>query len=200
MPVYYLGKGAQFAVLDDLFDGTNEDVYRSALRDLGESSLSALTERRQAAGSRLTDTDVRHFGSHWLGAGEKAWWPNLDVERVFTAGLQKAIETALPKAKDKDGIDRRLLPIEALWVCANENVFHVYVNEGPHQVTMIVYTPPPGSYEATSNQFDENMWVVKIRDNFDGTLQGSPIIRLNPGEEWPIIITRQLQYTNETQA
>ena len=89
-----------------------------------------------------------------------------------------------------------MLPIEALWVCADEDVFQVYVNQGPHQVTVIVYTPPPGSYAARAHELNENIWVVKVRDDYDGTLHGSEIHRLTPESDWPVLIERQLRYSD----
>ena len=125
MPVYYVGKGRQFRVLD-MFDGTQQEIYDETLARLDDTSLSELAERRAAAGG-LTDQDVRHFENDWL----RTWWPQKHVELILRAGIRKAIQTALPNS------DHGLLPIEALWVCSNEGVFQVYVNEGPHQVTVI---------------------------------------------------------------
>ena len=87
--------------------------------------------------------------------------------------------------------------MEALWVCADENVFQVYVNEGPHQVTIIVYTPPPKHYPDRVHELRERIWVVKARDDFDDDLEGH-IRHLNPDDGWPVLIERQLSYAVRT--
>lgn len=186
MPVYYVGKGTQFGVLD-MFDGTDRAVYDAALERLNRPLAELAVER--AAKGGLSETDVRHFDKDWLG---NDWWPNKHVELILRAGIRKALEVAT--ANDRDNP----LPVEALWVCADEDVFQVYVNEGPHQVTMIVYTPPPKHYPGRQRELDERIWVVKTRDDFDGTLEGSPIQHLNPHDEWPVLIERQLRYVAET--
>jgi hypothetical protein len=186
MPVYYVGKGRQFRVLD-MFDGTQQEIYDETLARLDDTSLSELAERRAAEGG-LTDQDVQHFENDWL----RKWWPQKHVEVILRAGIRKAIQTALPNSA------RGLLPIEALWVCSNEGVFQVYVNEGPHQVTVILYTPPPVEYAERAQELEEHIWVVKTRDDFDETIPG-PITRLSPPEqEWPVLIERQLRYVAET--
>ncbi len=106
---------------------------------------------------------------------------------MLRAGIVKALDTAMPNE------DHGLLPIEALWVCASEDVFQVYVNRGPHQVTVIVYTPPPVEYAADPRTLDEQIWVVKARDDFDGDVPG-PITQLNAAGEWPVLIERQLKH------
>jgi len=193
MPVYYVGKGSQFGVFDKLFDGTDREIYDATIENLDNYSLMELTHVRRTQGFKgdqvLTDIDVEHFEKDWLGK----WWPYKHVELVLKAGIKKAIQTALPENNQKD----ELLPIEALWVCATEDVFQVYVNEGPHQITMIVYTPPPGNYYARAGVLHERISVVKVRDDFDGLLHGSELTRLNQQDEWPVLIVRDLQY--ETQ-
>jgi hypothetical protein len=64
--------------------------------------------------------------------------------------------------------------LESLWVCANEGQFQVYICEGPRQVTVIVFTPPPeegpgGRREHTEADLteDEPIWVVKRKDQSD---------------------------------
>ena len=186
MPVYYVGKGTQFGVLD-MFDGTDRAVYDAALERLNRP-LGELAAERAAKGG-LSNTDVRHFDKDWLG---EEWWPNKHVELILRAGIRKALEVATQNEREK------LLPVEALWVCADENVFQVYVNEGPHQVTMIVYTPPPKHYPEREHELQERIWVVKTRDDFDDNLKGSHIQRLNAHDEWPILIERQLSYAVRT--
>lgn len=195
MPVYYVGKGSQFGVFDKLFDGTDRDIYDATVENLDKYSLMELTHARRAAGFKgdpdlLTDVDVDHFEKDWLGA----WWPYKHVELVLKAGIKKAIQTALPENNQKG----ELLPIEALWVCAAEDVFQVYVNEGPHQITMIVYTPPPGNYYGRrAGVLRERISVVKVRDDFDDVLRGSGLTRLNDEADWPVLITRDLQYETD---
>ncbi|MCJ7672417.1 MAG: hypothetical protein MUP67_10310 [Acidimicrobiia bacterium] len=182
MPVYYVGKGTQFGVLDQ-FDGTDPSVYEAARERLsGSATLEELAGQRAAEGG-LSEADVQHFKEHWL----KSWWKGKHVDQVLRAGIVKALDTAM--ANEEHG----LLPIEALWVCAQEDVFQVYVNQGPHQVTVIVYTPPPEEYPSDPRTLDEKIWVVKARDDLDGDIPG-PITRLNPAGEWPVLIERQLKH------
>lgn len=201
MPVYYVGKGTQFRVLD-MFDGSDQSVYDAALDRLNSTmSLTTLAAERQASPTRhtsLSDTDVRHFERDWL----EKWWPNMNVELVLRGGIRKALEVALP-----NGERETLLPVEALWVCANEGVFQLYVNEGPHQVTVIIFTPPPKYEEPPLPRqvFEERIWVVKTRDDWDGPydeLTAPSIRRLNPDDAWPILIERQLHFavTGPTQS
>lgn len=201
MPVYYVGKGSQFGVLD-MFDGARQEDYEAALRRLESSSLLDLARRRADAGG-LTRGDVQHFHDEWLGepgatvgvkAGEqdRRWWPDQHVELVLRAGIRKALELALPN--DEHG----LLAVEALWVCAAEGVFYVYVNEGPRQVTIIVYTPPP-KYSERERELDERIWVIKARDDYDAGVPGE-IRRLNPDDDWPVLIERRLRYAAQTNA
>jgi hypothetical protein len=190
MPVYFVGKGSQFGVFDKLFDGTDRDIYDVTVENLDNYSLMELTYRRRTEGFKgeqlLTDIDVSHFEADWLGS----WWPYKHVELVLKAGIKKAVQTALPENNQKG----ELLPIEALWVCAKEDVFQVYVNEGPHQITMIVYTPPPGNYYARAGVLHERISVVKVRDDFDDVLKGSELTRLEHDADWPVLIVRDLQY------
>jgi hypothetical protein len=187
MPVYYVGKGTQFGV-PDMFDGTDRKVYDDALTRLrGPTPLQNLAQNRANAGG-LTQQDVDHFKDHWLDK----WWKGKHVTEVLRAGIIKALEVALPTS------ERRLLPVEALWVCANEDVFHIYVNEGPHQVTVIVYTPTPEEYPPQPAVNDEGIWVVKTRDDNDTANVAGPITRLNPAEEWPVLIERRLKHVQRT--
>jgi len=194
MPVYYVGKGSQFGVFDKLFDGTDRGIYDVTIENLDNYSLMELTQQRRAQGFKgvdvLSDVDVEHFEKDWLGA----WWQYKHVELVLKAGIKQALQTALPENNEAN----TLLPIEALWVCAADDVFQVYVNEGPHQITMIVYTPPPGNYYGRrEGVLRERIAVVKVRDDFDDTLRGSELTRLNDEQDWPVLIVRYLQY--ETQ-
>ena len=98
MPVYYVGKGTQFRVLD-MFDGKDRTIYDETLRQLEDKTpLEALAARRAEMGSGLLKSDVQHFREDWLGVGvpkEEKWWPDKHVELVLRAGIHKAIKTAL---------------------------------------------------------------------------------------------------------
>jgi hypothetical protein len=76
------------------------------------------------------------------------------VPDTLRAGFTKAIEHA--KA--------RRLPIEVLWVCARDPDFHIYYCEGPRQVTVLVFSPPPRGHTDLPLDHSENIWVVKLRD------------------------------------
>jgi hypothetical protein len=198
MPTYYVGKGTQFGVLD-MFDGTNAAVYEAALNQLSSSkTLVQLANERMAAGGALTGGDIRHFENDWVGT---EWWAGLNVELVLRGGIRKALEVALFLDADAPPENRAPrpapLPVEVLWVCSEEQVFHVYVNEGKHQVTIVVYTPPPKYPDGTPGAgLDERIWVVKTRDTWDDKYPPSaaPIRRVNPEDEWPVLIERRLQY------
>lgn len=160
MPYYFIGKGSQFTLLDELFgvgdEGARQGAFDAALERLDSTPLGELagrhTDRRGA--TRLSEGDVRHFKAHWL----RAWWPDHDVEDIMRAGFKEA----LTRARDAG------LPLEALWVCADEKVFQVYINQGPHQVTVLVFTPPPSEHVADETlTAPENIWVVKQRDKWD---------------------------------
>jgi hypothetical protein len=169
MPIYFVGKGRQFGFLDHQFGGDKADymkAYDEALQRMGKPAPLADLADRHAGDwkgphvSGLNADDAGHFRQHWLGT----WWPNKDVEEVLRAGYRAAIE----RARDLE------LPIESLWVCANEDQFQVYISEGPRQVTVIVFTPPPGERdggqrEHTPEQLteDEPIWVVKKKDDDD---------------------------------
>jgi hypothetical protein len=184
MSVYFVGKGAPFEAFA-IYDGTNEQVYQNMLDTLATTTLSQLAED-YAAQVGLSADDVAHFKSDWLGTS--SWWPGQHVELVLRAGIRRAIQAALPNESHT-----QLLPIEALWVSSQADVFHVYVNEGPYQVTILVYTPPMPE-DAVEGERHERIWVVKTRDDADGDLKGSAITRLNAGDEWPVLIERQLDW------
>jgi hypothetical protein len=188
MPVYYVGKGTQFRVLD-MFDGTDRALYDITLERLKSTKpLAELAQdRKDAGGSGLLQSDVEHFRIDWL----QKWWPALHVDRVLRAGIRKAIETALPNERHE------LLPIEALWVCSKDGVFQVYVNEGPHQVTVIVYTPPP-EMSALPHDAKELIWVVKTTDEFDERIDGEITFLTAEGGS-PVLIERQLRFASQSE-
>jgi hypothetical protein len=87
-----------------------------------------------------------------------------------------------------------------LWVCANEDEFQVYICEGPRQITVIVFTPPPGEREGrrdhTREQLteDEPIWVVKRKESNDDeytTRGGAPYEQIDSEAD---IILRRVRY------
>lgn len=158
MPNYFIGKGAQFELIDRQFGGDSNErraAYDAVLESLDGESIVDLARRhtQSRGGPRLTAGDIEHFEEDWIG-----YWKDYPVENVIREGYRKAITLA----RDVDK------PIESLWVCANEKSFQVYVCEGPHQVTVLVFTPPPLEHvrEETLTEM-EPIWVVKPRDQFD---------------------------------
>lgn len=88
--------------------------------------------------------------------------------------------------------------MEVLWVCARDADFRVHYCEGPRQVTVVVFTPPPAHHTTDPLDKPERIWVVKLGDQFDtqypnkgpnipapvtvatvasGPMQGRPIIK-----------------------
>jgi hypothetical protein len=193
MPTYYVGKGRQFGILDRQFGGEKDNymrAYEAALQRI-DQPLADLADRhaQEWKGPHVTginDADANHFRADWLGT----WWPNKDVEDVLRAGYRAAIE----RARDLE------LPIESLWVCANEGQFQVYICEGPRQVTVIVFTPPPpgegDAREHTTEQLtqDEPIWVVKKQQQSDEdyTVRGGA--KPQPVDGGKDIIIRQIKY------
>lgn len=195
MPTYFVGKGRQFGFLDHQFGGEKAEymqAYDEALQRMGTpSSLAELADRHAADWkgphvSGLNADDAEHFRADWLGS----WWRGKDVEPVLRAGYKAAIE----RARDLE------LPIESLWVCANEGEFQVYISEGPRQITVIVFTPPPGERDGerdhTREQLteDEPIWVVKKKDEEDDTYTrrgGGKLQEVDAGED---IILRRVRY------
>lgn len=178
MPVYNVSKGP-FAYLDAQL--TNNQAYVDAINKLGQG-LEAAAAGKFGAGS----PKVTHFKDDWLSAMSGAYrWGHLGPEDTLRIGLEQAIGKALSVGK----------PMEFFWVCANENAFHVYYCDGPRQITVIIFTPPPldrpdggpdnpgkpdRSKLASRNQLEvhEPIWVVKREDpnpnGFDATYP-SPI-------------------------
>lgn len=190
MPIYRAGKGSQFGMLDRQFGGDKSSymrAYDAALQRI-DQSLTNLASRHEGPGE-LSHKDVEHFTQHWL-QDKDDWWPEgLHVEDVLRAGYAEAIRRA-----------RTLeLPIESLWICADEKVdkdvppaFHVYIVEGPRQVTVIVYTPKPKEHVPASDLTEgEPIWVVKARDKYD---PGEPRVVRKGADKTPDIIARQIRY------
>jgi hypothetical protein len=158
MPNYFIGKGAQFELVDAQFGGDRASymaAYSAALGRLDAEGIVELARRHTEpdGAGRLTPGDIEHFEQDWIG-----YWGDYPVEQVLRAGYRKAIELARDVRK----------PIESLWVCANEDAFQVYVCEGPRQVTVLVFTPPPKEHVGEENLTEnEPIWVVKARDDYD---------------------------------
>ena len=193
MPIYFVGKGCQFGFLDHQFGGEKDDymnAYDEALDRIDEP-LANLADEHAAewVGPHVTGLntdDAAHFRQDWLGS----WWPDKDVEPVLRAGYRAAIE----RARELE------VPIESLWVCANEDEFQVYICEGPRQVTVIVFTPPPGKREGqrdhTGAQLteDEPIWVVKKKESDDDdytTRGGAPYEQIDTDAD---VILRRVRY------
>jgi hypothetical protein len=188
MPTYFIGKGSQFGVLDGRYDGSDPAAYRDAQARLEneEQSLAGLARERYA-GRGLVDKDLEHFEHDWLDQ----WWRNKQVGRVLRQGFL----TALRIAQEDD--PEHPLPIEGLWVCADEKSFHVYVNKGPHQVTVLVFTPPPAAHvpvDVLTEQ--EDIWVVKPEDDHDRGYWPDEIEQRaeRRGSNEPRIIERRIRY------
>lgn len=196
MPIYFVGKGRQFGFLDHEFGGekTNymnayEEVLQRINRPLADLADEEAAEWKGPHVAGLTTDDASHFRRDWLGR----WWRGKDVEEVLRAGYRAAIE----RARDLE------LPIESLWVCAQEDQFQVYICEGPRQITVIVFTPPPGEREDapgerdhTTQQLteDEPIWVVKKKESDDDEYSrrgGAAYEQLDAAKE---IILRRIRY------
>lgn len=103
----------------------------------------------------LTQDDFNHFVQDWLGS--PGWWPANAVPDTLRAGFVQAITHARTAQK----------PMEVLWVCTHDPDFHVYFCEGPRQVTVLIFSPPPRQHTNLLLNHRESIWVVKLRDQFD---------------------------------
>jgi hypothetical protein len=184
MPGYFVGKGYQFAMLDRQFGGTEDEymaAYDAALGRIDEplGDLAAQhADRVSGLRAELKDGDASHFRKHWLGD----WWSGKRVEEVLRAGYREAIQRAQQARK----------PIESLWICANEDRFQVYICEGPRQITVLVFTPPPKENEHEPVETlteDEPILVVKEHDDDDRKVRAKVDV-LVPDENKPIIVHR----------
>jgi hypothetical protein len=157
MPTYHVSKGSQFGLLDGVLGGSDFlTQYTAALGRLqGTNPIPVLDAAAAArvAPNQLSSDDFNHFTQHWLGD----WWGQRAVPDTLRAGFTQAITHAQTVQK----------PIEALWVCALDQAFHVYYCEGPRQVTVIIFTPPPPRHTTLPLAHPEDIWVVKLRDQFD---------------------------------
>jgi len=193
MPYYYVGKGMELRVTDDWYAGKKSEYMKAhatalaMLEGEGAVSFEEMASENAALG-RLTINQVEHFEQDWLtDAG--GWWPEHPVRELLHHGFLEAVKIAQEAG----------LPIEALWVCAEKSEFNpcqVYICKGPRQVTVILYTPPPGEW-VTDNAVltePEHIWVVKVRDEYDGRMTGSPLEHLADVRDKEII-KRQLMCT-----
>jgi hypothetical protein len=191
MPVYFVGKGSQFAMLDRQF--ANPSGVNAALGWLAsDDPLATLAGGHANPSSGMTPglskADVEHFRDHWLAD----WWPKLAVSEVLRAGYREAMELASRTSK----------PIDSIWVCANEKEFQLYICESDNQITVIVFTPPPPRHRFPSRKRQhsneqltetEPIWVVKVKDKFDDEYnQGSRDYKTVDAENQ--IIKRQIRY------
>jgi hypothetical protein len=124
--------------LDDYFSGSAQALrqkYEAALEHIESGKgLTGITQHLAGGGDGgpkgLTDDDVAHFREHWLGG---SWAEQTDVEGVLRLGYREAIRVALDR--------KQPLPIETLWVTTGSGEFELFINEGKHQVTVMVFVP-----------------------------------------------------------
>jgi hypothetical protein len=187
MPGYFVGKGYQFLMLDRQFGGSEDEymaAYEAALGRIDQPLGDLAAEHAdQGSGLRaeLKTGDAGHFRKHWLGD----WWRGKRVEEVLRAGYREAIQRAKDARK----------PIESLWICANENRFQVYICEGPRQITVLVFTPPPkeNAHEPVDTLTeDEPIVVVKEHDDDDRKVNADVNV-LVPDDKAPIV-SHRLKY------
>ena len=162
MPYYFVGKGAQFELMDKQFDGSNVREYTDALKRIrSRTGIVELAENHVGGrGDALTRGDVEHFKKDWID-----YWGdyphNHPVEAVMKEGYRKAIELAIEDPEHPK-------PIASFWVCANERAYQVYVCNDSDQVTVLVFTPPPVEHAPEEQLTEEEpIWVVKARDSYD---------------------------------
>jgi hypothetical protein len=133
MPGYHVSKGP-FGYLDGMFDGTaaSAPAYTAALNTLTNDTLQNAAVARFGAG----DARVQHFTTDWLGSGPGSnHWDQLKPADTLREGLIRAITKANATNPPK--------PMAFFWVCALDRDFHIYYCDGPHHVTVIIFTPPP---------------------------------------------------------
>ena len=164
MPTYHVSKGP-FRFLDQLLGTPGAPVFATAVNTLsGSDSAATLRTAAQARQAQqptdLTAGDVGHFDDHWLGG----WWKELAPADTLRAGIREAIAHAQSVVK----------PMEFFWICTQDREFQVYFCEGPHQVTVLVLTPPPDAPGHSTETLTkrEPIWVVKLRENSDVAYPG----------------------------
>jgi hypothetical protein len=160
MPTYHINKGSQFGFLDTTLGSANyvAECAAALTRLQGADSAAVLNAAASArvAPNQLTQDDFNHFVQDWLGSN--SWWPANAVPDTLRAGFVQAISHAQAAQK----------PMEVLWVCTHDPDFHVYYCEGPRQVTVLIFSPPPRQHTNLPLNHPESIWVVKLRDPFDG--------------------------------
>lgn len=180
MPGYHVSKGP-FGFLDGMFDGSDATKYADAIAKL-QGSLQTAAEDRWTPG----DPRVQHFKTDWLGTGNN--WGQLKPEDTLRQGLIRAITKAKATTPPK--------PMEFFWVCALDHDFHIYYCDGPHHVTVIVFTPPPLDVggnphitvdpSALTAPTDPPLFVVKKKD-WENT---------GPGQQYPSAVTTLVPQTS----
>lgn len=197
MPGYHISKGP-FDFLDGRFNGANPQNYIDALNRLAGPLLAAAQARFPG------DPKVSHFQDDWLTSGN---WAPLKPEQTLQAGLSAAIKAAIgvaPTAPIPVAAPATARPMEFFWICAREQEFHVYYFDGPRQVTVFIFTPPPiqpgggpNAVTPASLGTPEHLFVVKKRD-WESTPPGQtypgPITTMvaAPGPGQPEIILREV--------
>lgn len=196
MPTYHVSKGSEFKYLETESFGNSAfmETYDLALGALANpastATLTAAANHRHKANPHDMSTNaLKHFRKHWLST----WWSHLAVADTLRAGFIEAITHARAAGK----------PMEVLWVCAQDDAFHVYYTESPNQVTVLVFTPAPDTGHVTGKsrdrEFDdeplvepEDIWVVKQEDEWDGAAYqalGGPASVVSPAEQVATVTT-----------
>ncbi len=198
MPTYHVSKGSEFKYLEtELFgNSTFMETYDLALGALAnpestETLTAAANRRHEENPEDVSTSDLKHFTKHWLSG----WWSHLAVADTLRAGFIEAITHARTVEK----------PMEVLWVCAQDDAFHIYYSESPNQVTVLVFTPAPDTGHVIGGsqdpEFDdepliepEDIWVVKQEDEWDGAayqaLGGSNSV-VSPAEQVATVTTAE---------
>ena len=196
MPTYHVSKGSEFKYLEAELFGNSAfmETYALALEALADpestTTLTVAARNRHAENpDDVSTTDLKHFTKHWLSG----WWTHLAVADTLRAGFIEAITHAQRAEK----------PMEVIWVCAQDDAFHLYYTESPNQVTVLVFTPIPDTGHVTAASGDpdfddellvepEDIWVVKQEDEYDGAAYqalGGPNSVVSPPEKVATVTT-----------
>lgn len=146
-PAEMFSKG-RLEYVDQMFGGEEfMAAYEVALAALEQhETVTAVATEARGWSTSLTPDDSAHLTDDFL-----AWWPHLPVAQVLREGWMHAFSTGRESGK----------PMEAFWVQGAEEVA-MYISEGPHQVTVVMATPPvPES--ARSNPSDPRMSKVHMK-------------------------------------
>ncbi len=198
MPTYHVSKGSEFKYLETELFGNSAfmetyDLALAALEDPDATTtlIAAANNRHAENPDDVSTTDLKHFTKHWLSG----WWSHLAVADTLRAGFIEAITHAKSVGK----------PMEVLWVCAEDDAFHLYYSESPNQVTVLVFTPIPDTGHVTAGSSDpefddepliapEDIWVVKQKDEWDGDAYqelGGPNSVVSPAEQVATVTTER---------